>query len=102
MKQHQKQLTFLLSGLLIVLALYVFYPKLFPSREMSDSQSQFGTVPEGPRDVRKANDNATFRKTSPSIGEALPDLSGYDEQGNEFSLDELKGHLTVLVFGCLT
>ncbi len=102
MKQHQKQLTFLLSGLLIVLALYALYPKVFSSREMIESQYQFGRVPEGPRDVRKANDNATFRKASPSIGEALPDLSGYDEQGNEFSLDELKGHLTVLVFGCLT
>ena len=102
MKQHQKQLTLLLLGLLMVLALYVLYPRIFPSREISDSQSQFGTLPEGPRDVRKANDNAIFRKASPSIGEALPDLSGYDEQGNAFSLDELKGHLTVLVFGCLT
>ncbi len=69
---------------------------------VSESHAQFGTVPTAPRDQRKITDNAEFREVSPGIGEPLADLSGYDEQGNEFSLDQLKGHLTVLVFGCLT
>lgn len=35
-------------------------------------------------------------------GDALPDLTGYDSNGKEFRLRGLKGHYTVLVFGCLT
>ena len=69
---------------------------------ISESHAQFGTVPTAPRDQRKLTDNAEFREGLPGLGEPLPDLAGYDEQGNEFSLDQLKGHLTVLVFGCLT
>ena len=69
---------------------------------VGQSQAQFGTVPTVPRDERKIADNAEFREVSPRIGESLPDLAGFDEQGNAFSLDQLKGHLTVLVFGCLT
>lgn len=37
-----------------------------------------------------------------SPGSPLPDVTAYDENGREFSLAELKGEYSVLVFGCLT
>lgn len=33
---------------------------------------------------------------------SLPDVTVFDENGNKFSTRELRGHYTVLVFGCLT
>ncbi len=36
------------------------------------------------------------------VGNPMPDLSVYDASGNPFSLADLKGSYTVLVFGCLT
>lgn len=54
------------------------------------------------RHTHHDDDNLTFQEASPRIGELLPDVSGYDEQGNEFSLGDLKGHFTVLICGCLT
>jgi hypothetical protein len=38
----------------------------------------------------------------PQVGEALPDVEARDQQGRPFHLRALKGHFTVLVFGCLT
>lgn len=39
----------------------------------------------------------------PLQGEALPDVSGFDEEGNAFPLQQkLKGRHGVIVFGCLT
>jgi cytochrome oxidase Cu insertion factor (SCO1/SenC/PrrC family) len=38
----------------------------------------------------------------PALGSALPDVVVYDEDGREFSLNELRGEYAVLVFGCLT
>lgn len=38
----------------------------------------------------------------PSVGDQLPDVSAFDEDGREFSLSELRGDYSVLVFGCLT
>jgi hypothetical protein len=32
----------------------------------------------------------------------LPDVSGFDASGGVIRLRDLKGHYTVLVFGCLT
>ncbi|MDP6718241.1 MAG: hypothetical protein QGF59_06295 [Pirellulaceae bacterium] len=43
-----------------------------------------------------------FDRAAPQIGDALPDVGGFDEEGNEFKLRSLKGHYTVLTFGCLT
>ena len=42
------------------------------------------------------------RANVPEAGSQLPDVLVYDEQGNEFSTKNLRGHHTVLVFGCLT
>jgi len=35
-------------------------------------------------------------------GDALPDLSGFDEKGEPIHLRDLKGRHAVIVFGCLT
>jgi cytochrome oxidase Cu insertion factor (SCO1/SenC/PrrC family) len=38
----------------------------------------------------------------PGPGTPVPDVSVYDASGEEFSMRELRGQYTVLVFGCLT
>ena len=43
-----------------------------------------------------------FDRAAPEVGAAFPDLRAYDAQGKEFSFNTLRGHYTVLVFGCLT
>ena len=43
-----------------------------------------------------------FEKNSPGIGQTLPDITLYDEQGRPFAVRDLKGHYSVIVFGCLT
>ena len=52
--------------------------------------------------LHHGGDNREFMAQPPRIGELIPDVTGYDEQGNEFSLRDLKGQHTVLVCGCLT
>jgi len=51
---------------------------------------------------RQRGPRANFERTAPKVGEALPDVTGYDAEGKEFKLSRLKGSYTVLVFGCLT
>jgi cytochrome oxidase Cu insertion factor (SCO1/SenC/PrrC family) len=41
-------------------------------------------------------------KQSPTIGEPLPDLTVYTADGKEFKTSSLRGHYTVIDFGCLT
>jgi hypothetical protein len=43
-----------------------------------------------------------FDREAPQIGDPLPDVVGLDAEGNQFPLRKLKGHYTVLTFGCLT
>lgn len=43
-----------------------------------------------------------FLREAPEVGEPLPDVQIFDADGRPFSLSQLKGHYTVLVFGCLT
>lgn len=43
-----------------------------------------------------------FQEKAPKIGEALPDVEAFDADGKPFRLGSLKGHYSVLVFGCLT
>ena len=38
----------------------------------------------------------------PAEGSQLPELSIFDDAGNEFSTEVLREHYTVIVFGCLT
>ena len=42
------------------------------------------------------------RANFPEAGSLLPDVVVYDDQGDEFSTKSLRGHYSVLVFGCLT
>ncbi|MBM4089831.1 MAG: hypothetical protein FJ276_10445 [Planctomycetes bacterium] len=39
---------------------------------------------------------------APKVGEKAPDIQLYDAEGRPFRLGQLRGHYTVLVFGCLT
>lgn len=43
-----------------------------------------------------------FLKEKPLVGEMLPDLTVYSPDGKEVKTSELRGHYTVLTFGCLT
>lgn len=57
----------------------------------------------GQQRPRRAGPEADFPASFPlKIGDALPNVSGYDSAGKPFPLQNLKGHYTVLVFGCLT
>ena len=50
---------------------------------------------------KKKNDDA-FSREKPAVGEMLPDLVVYDPSGKELITSSLRGHHTVLTFGCLT
>lgn len=43
-----------------------------------------------------------FVREKPAIGDALPDVTVYSPDGKEFKTADLRGHYTVLTFGCLT
>lgn len=43
-----------------------------------------------------------FEDNSPAIGQRLPDVTVYDEDGEPFAVRDLKGQYSVIVFGCLT
>jgi cytochrome oxidase Cu insertion factor (SCO1/SenC/PrrC family) len=46
--------------------------------------------------------NGRFEASSPAVGQPLPEVMLFDAAGDEVKLHEIKGHYTVLVFGCLT
>jgi len=43
-----------------------------------------------------------FAKEKPAVGDPLPDLTVYSPDGKEVKTSSLRGHYTVLTFGCLT
>lgn len=43
-----------------------------------------------------------FLRTKPLVGDPLPDVTVYSTDGKPFKTDDLRGHYTVLTFGCLT
>ncbi len=43
-----------------------------------------------------------FARRKPSIGDVVPDVVAFDENGKPFQLNSTRGKYTVLVFGCLT
>jgi cytochrome oxidase Cu insertion factor (SCO1/SenC/PrrC family) len=43
-----------------------------------------------------------FAKQKPAVGDTLPDLTVYSPDGKEVKTADLRGHYTVLTFGCLT
>lgn len=56
----------------------------------------------GPASAQPSKEDPEFLKKSPTIGEVLPDLTVYSADGKEFKTSSLRGHYTVLSFGCLT
>lgn len=46
--------------------------------------------------------SSTLERTGLKLGQALPDLTIYDDEGGEFRVADVKGKHTVIVFGCLT
>ena len=43
-----------------------------------------------------------FAKSKPLVGDALPLLTVYASDGKDVKTADLRGHYTVLTFGCLT
>lgn len=43
-----------------------------------------------------------FELAKPVIGDLLPSVEVYTNDGQAFKTDDLRGHYTVLTFGCLT
>ncbi len=53
-------------------------------------------------DAQRRGNNGAFEKSSPTIGDQLPDVTGFSEDGKEINLRSLKDNYSVVVFGCLT
>jgi cytochrome oxidase Cu insertion factor (SCO1/SenC/PrrC family) len=51
---------------------------------------------------RRMMSEEDFVKMKPTLGDTIPDLTVYDSAGKEVKTSSLRGHYTVLVFGCLT
>ncbi len=45
---------------------------------------------------------AQRRGSIPQPGDPMPNVAGFDAEGNPFKLTKLHGKHTVIVFGCLT
>ncbi len=43
-----------------------------------------------------------MRGPMPQPGDPMPDVAGFDAEGNPLALTKLHGKHTVIVFGCLT
>jgi cytochrome oxidase Cu insertion factor (SCO1/SenC/PrrC family) len=56
----------------------------------------------GPVSAQGGKEDPEWVKQSPTIGDALPDLTVYTADGKEFKTSSLRGHYTVIDFGCLT
>jgi cytochrome oxidase Cu insertion factor (SCO1/SenC/PrrC family) len=69
------------GGAAAVALLVAFAPSAFAQREKKDEE---------------------FLKEKPVVGDQLPDLTVYTPDGKEFKTADLRGHYTVLTFGCLT
>ena len=76
----------------VLLSCFVFVLALLPSTAISQPKEK----KEG---KLKGED---FAKAKPAVGDPLPDLTVYSPDGKEVKTSILKGHYTVLTFGCLT
>ena len=61
-----------------------------------------GNAPGGEQASPRDRVNSSFDSTSPPLGEMIRDVAGYEANGKPIRLRDLRGHHTVLVFGCLT
>tara|TARA_R110002072_G_scaffold271038_2_gene430981 strand:- start:107944 stop:108216 length:273 start_codon:yes stop_codon:yes gene_type:complete len=46
--------------------------------------------------------SSTLERSGLNVGQRMPDVTIYDEDGEKFPLSRTKGKYSVLVFGCLT
>ncbi len=77
------------------------------AKDQGREQTKKTESPKKPRPARKGLSPGQvlvlrFDRAAPQIGDPLPDAAGLDADGKEFKLRSLKGHYTVLTFGCLT
>ena len=63
-------------------------------------QAAAPTQPAAP--VAAPADEDDFLKEKPAVGDAIPELVVYNPDGKEVKTSSLRGHYTVLTFGCLT
>src|SRR5688500_11735002 len=52
--------------------------------------------------AQKEQKEEEFLRARPAVGDPLPDVTVYSPDGKEISTANLRGHYTVLTFGCLT
>ncbi len=65
-------------------------------------ESQSKSKPEPANDSPRRSMQRRFDRSTPAVGSPLPDVTAFDADGNPFHLGSLKGHYSVIVFGCLT
>ena len=61
-----------------------------------------GVMPAQVWAQRSQKKDEDFVKAQPAVGDPLPDQTVYSPDGKEFKTANLRGHYTVLTFGCLT
>jgi cytochrome oxidase Cu insertion factor (SCO1/SenC/PrrC family) len=52
--------------------------------------------------AQKMRSDEDFVKAKPTLGDTIPEVTVYDSAGKSVKTSTLRGHYTVLVFGCLT
>lgn len=73
-----------------------------PVRLIVSMVAVFALVPELIAQQRMQEREVEFLTQKPLIGEPLPDVSVLNADGTPFRTADLKGHYTVLTFGCMT
>jgi len=62
----------------------------------------FAALPTQLQAQRNPKKEAAFVKAHPAVGDSLPEIEVYSPDGKPFGTANLRGHFTVLTFGCLT
>lgn len=62
----------------------------------------FVACPNGAHAQSMVEREKEFLQAKPLIGNELPDVTVYSPDGTPFHTADLRGHYTVLTFGCLT
>lgn len=58
--------------------------------------------PASAQNKKEKKSDEEFVTEKPAVGDELPNLTVYSPDGKEFKTADLRGHYTVLTFGCLT
>jgi len=66
------------------------------------SSALFAAMSGASASAQMRQSDEEFAKSKPGIGDMLPDVTVYAPDGKEVKTSELRGHYTVLTFGCLT